>query len=197
MAKIIGLTGGIASGKSTVSKYLTDKGLALVDADQLVHDLQFQKKPLYNVLIGHFGEEFSTEEEPKVVNRAKLGQLLFADPEKMAWASKLQDPIIREELAKKRDELAQDNQLVFLDIPLLFEKNYQDWCDDIWLVTADEETQLQRLMARNGLNREEAEQRLASQMPQADKIPAASLILDNTGGLEDLYQQVDKALQNL
>lgn len=195
MAKIIGLTGGIATGKSTVSHYLKEKGYVLVDADQLVHDLQKKTGKLYNILVGYLGPQFLLEN--RELNRSELGKHLFANPEQLDFVTQMQDPVIREELALKRDELAKEHELVFLDIPLLFEKNYQDWCDDIWLVTADEETQLQRLMARNGLNREEAEQRLASQMPQADKIPAASLILDNTGGLEDLYQQVDKALQNL
>lgn len=195
MAKIIGLTGGIASGKSTVSKYLTDKGLALVDADQLVHDLQLPGGKLYQVLVDQFGTDILSSDG--YLNRPKLSQLIFSSPANLERSSQLQDKIIREELAKKRDELTQDNQFVFLDIPLLFEKGYQDWCDEIWLVAVDENTQIERLMSRNDYSREEALQRIASQMFQEEKLSLASLVLDNNGSMSSLYEQIEQALLRL
>lgn len=195
MAKIIGLTGGIASGKSTVSNYLKAQGLAVVDADALVHAMQEVGGQLYKALVGYFGTAILSPDGR--LDRPKLGQLLFANPDQMAASAALQDGIIREALARERDRFAASHAIVFLDIPLLFEKGYDSWCDAIWLLVVDEDTQLRRLMVRNGYSKAEALARIASQMPLSDKIPRADRLIGNSGQLAETFAQVDQYLEEL
>lgn len=195
MKKIIGITGGIASGKSSLTAFLRSQGYQVVDADAVVHALQAPGARLYQALLEHFGQDILLEDGQ--LNRVKLGQLIFSDTQERAWSSRVQGQIIREELAKERDRLAQREDLFFMDIPLLFESHYEDWFDEIWLVYVDEKRQLERLMARNHLSKEEAEKRLAAQWKLADKRVLADRILDNSGRLEDMLSQVAQALGSL
>lgn len=188
MTKIIGITGGIASGKSTVSSYLRELGQIVIDADEVVHDLQKKGGALYQVLVGWLGTEILQADGE--LNRKKLAALLFGSNEKLAKSANLQNPIIRKELAKRRDRALQDNELVFLDIPLLYELGYEDWCNQVWLIYVDKETQIQRLMARNQLTKEEAQLRISRQMPLEEKRALADLVLENTGDLETLKSQI-------
>ncbi|WP_303740373.1 dephospho-CoA kinase [Streptococcus sobrinus] len=193
MSKIIGLTGGIASGKSTVTAYLRQKGYQVVDADQLVHSLQAKGGLLYQALILAFGTGILGPGQE--LDRPKFAQLIFNDPAARKKSADLQDRIIRQELIKERDRLAQEEDIFFMDLPLLFELDYEDWFDEIWLVVLDEDQQLQRLMARNGYSLEEAQKRVASQMPLSKKIRLADQLIDNNGSLEDTYRQLDQQLQ--
>ena len=143
---IIGLTGGIASGKSTVVEIIKDAGYKVIDADQLVHDMQVKGGRLYQALL---------------------------------------------------DCLAKEEDVFFMDIPLLFENDYQDWFDQIWLVAVSPQVQCQRLMKRNHLSAEEAGMRIASQMPLAEKLPYASLVIDNNGNIDDLKKKVKGAIKDL
>lgn len=195
MSKIIGLTGGIASGKSTVTAYLRQKGYQVVDADQLVHSLQAKGGLLYQALILAFGTGILGPGQE--LDRPKFAQLIFNDPAARKKSADLQDRIIRQELIKERDRLAQEEDIFFMDLPLLFELDYEDWFDEIWLVVLDEDQQLQRLMARNSYSLEEAQKRVASQMPLSKKIRLADQLIDNNGSLEDTYRQLDQQLQRL
>lgn len=188
MTKIIGITGGIASGKSTVSSYLRELGQIVIDADEVVHDLQKKGGALYQALVGWLGTEILQADGE--LDRKKLAALLFGSNEKLAKSANLQNPIIRKELAKRRDRALQDNELVFLDIPLLYELGYEDWCNQVWLIYVDRETQIQRLMARNQLTKEEAQLRISRQMPLEEKRALADLVLENTGDLETLKSQI-------
>lgn len=188
MTKIIGITGGIASGKSTVSSYLRELGQIVIDADEVVHDLQKKGGALYQVLVGWLGTEILQADGE--LNRKKLAALLFGSNERLAKSADLQNPIIRKELEKRRDRALQDNELVFLDIPLLYEQGYEDWCNQVWLIYVDRETQIQRLMARNQLTKEEAQLRISRQMPLEEKRALADLVLENTGDLETLKSQI-------
>ncbi|MGV3126154.1 dephospho-CoA kinase [Streptococcus orisratti] len=188
MTKIIGITGGIASGKSTVSSYLRELGQIVIDADEVVHDLQKKGGALYQVLVGWLGTEILQADGE--LDRKKLAALLFGSNERLAKSADLQNPIIRKELEKRRDRALQDNELVFLDIPLLYEQGYEDWCNQVWLIYVDRETQIQRLMARNQLTKEEAQLRISRQMPLEEKRDLADLALENTGDLETLKSQI-------
>ena len=192
---IIGLTGGIASGKSTVVEMIKDAGYKVIDADQLVHDLQAQGGRLYLALLDWLGEEILLPNGE--LNRPKLGQLIFSNEEMRHQSSEIQGTIIREELAAQRDYLAKKEDIFFMDIPLLIENGYQDWFDQIWLVAVSPEVQRQRLMKRNHLSPEEANLRIASQMSLKEKMPYASLIIDNNGSLDDLKEQVKSAINDL
>lgn len=192
---IIGLTGGIASGKSTVVEMIKEAGYKVIDADQLVHDLQAQGGHLYLALLDWLGEEILLPNGE--LNRPKLGQLIFSNEEMRHQSAEIQGTIIREELVAQRDRLVKEEDIFFMDIPLLIENGYQDWFDQIWLVAVSPEVQRQRLMKRNRLSPEEANLRISSQMSLEEKVPYASLIIDNNGSLDDLKEQVKSAINGL
>ena len=188
MGKIIGITGGIASGKSTVTEFLRQKGFQVVDADAVVHQLQKPGGRLYQVLVEHFGEKILLENGE--LNRPILASLIFSNPEEQEWSKRTQGEIIREELAALRNQFAQTEALFFMDIPLLFEQGYDSWFDETWLVYVNRDVQLDRLMKRDQISKEAAESRLNSQWPLERKISLASHSLDNNGNQEQLIAQV-------
>ncbi|VTT21532.1 dephospho-CoA kinase [Streptococcus dysgalactiae subsp. equisimilis] len=192
---MIGITGGIASGKSTVVAMIKEAGYQVIDADQVVHQLQEKGGRLYEALKQAFGNEILKEAGD--LNRKKLSEMVFSNPSHMATSSAIQNQIIKEELAAERDQLAQSQTVIFIDIPLLIELGYQDWFDAIWLVYVDAQTQLRRLMARNHLREVDAKKRLSSQLSIEEKRPYASLVIDNSGDMETLRKQVHKALEQL
>ena len=195
MARIIGITGGIASGKSTVTEFLRRQGYQVIDADQVVHELQEPGGRLYQALLSAFGPAILQEDGR--LDRLKLGAMIFGNPELLAQSSQIQNQIIREELAHRRDLLAETEDIFFMDLPLLFELEYDNWFDQIWLVDVTEETQLSRLMARNVLSQEEAEKRIATQLSLQEKRNRADVLIDNNGPLELTQEQLREALQKL
>ena len=195
MGKIIGITGGIASGKSTVTEFLRQKGFQVVDADAVVHQLQKPGGRLYQVLVEHFGEKILLENSE--LNRPLLASLIFSNPEEQEWSKRTQGEIIREELDALRNQLAQTEALFFMDIPLLFEQNYTSWFDETWLVYVNRDVQLERLMKRDQISKEAAESRLNSQWPLERKISLSSHSLDNNGNQEQLIAQVVQLLDEM
>ena len=193
MGKIIGITGGIASGKSTVTNFLREKGFQVVDADAVVHQLQKPGGRLYQLLVQHFGQKIILENEE--LNRPLLASLIFSNPEEREWSKQTQGEIIREELAALRDQLAQTETVFFMDIPLLFEQDYSAWFDETWLVYVDRDVQVERFMKRDQLSKEVAESRLAVQWSLEEKKKLASHILDNNGSRDQLVAQVVKLLE--
>ena len=195
MGKIIGITGGIASGKSTVTEFLRQKGFQVVDADAVVHQLQKPGGQLYQVLVEYFGEKILLENGE--LNRPLLASLIFSNPEEQEWSKRTQGEIIREELAALRNQFAQTEALFFMDIPLLFEQNYASWFDETWLVYVNRDVQLERLMKRDQISKEAAESRLNSQWPLERKISLASHSLDNNGNQEQLIAQVVQLFEEM
>ena len=195
MVRIIGITGGIASGKSIVTEFLRQQGYQVIDADQVVHELQEPGGRLYQALVSAFGSSILREDGR--LDRPKLGAMIFGNPQLLEQSSQIQNQIIREELAGRRDMLAETEDIFFMDLPLLFELQYEDWSDQIWLVDVTEETQLSRLMSRNALSQEEAEKRIAAQLSLREKRKRADVLIDNNGSLEATRQQIRDALQKL
>ena len=193
MGKIIGITGGIASGKSTVTNFLRQKGFEVVDADAVVHQLQKSGGRLYQILVEHFGEKVLLEDGE--LNRPLLASLIFSNSDEKEWSKETQGQIIREELGSLRDKFSETEELFFMDIPLLFEQDYASWFDETWLVYVRRDTQLDRLMNRDQLSKESAETRLASQWPLEEKKKFATYILDNNGSREQLLSQVVTLLE--
>ena len=193
MGKIIGITGGIASGKSTVTNFLRKQGFQVVDADAVVHQLQKPGGRLFEALVQHFGQEIILENGE--LNRPLLASLIFSNPEEREWSRITQGEIIREELADLRDQLAQTEEIFFMDIPLLFEQAYSTWFNETWLVYVDRDVQVERLMKRDHLSKNEAESRLAAQWPLEQKKGLASHVLDNNGNLDQLLTQVFSLLE--
>ena len=188
MGKIIGITGGIASGKSTVTNFLRQQGFQVVDADAVVHQLQKPGGRLFEALVQHFGQKIILENEE--LNRPLLASLIFSNPDEQEWSKRTQGEIIREELATLRDQLVQTEEIFFMDIPLLFEQDYSAWFDETWLVYVDRNVQVERLMKRNQLSKDEAESRLTAQWSLEQKKGLASHVLDNNGNQEQLLNQV-------
>ena len=193
MGKIIGITGGIASGKSTVTNFLRQKGFQVVDADALVHQLQKPGGRLFKALVQHFGQEIILENGE--LNRPLLASLIFSNPEEREWSKQIQGEIIREELATLRDQLALTEEIFFMDIPLLFEQTYSAWFDETWLVYVDRDVQVERLMKRDHLSKDEAEFRLVAQWPSEKKKDLASHVLNNNGNQDQLLTQVFSLLE--
>ena len=195
MARIIGLTGGIASGKSTVTSYLSEKGYSVIDADRVVHDLQAPGGELYQALVEHFGTEILLDTGD--LNRPALAERIFSSQKEIAWSNRIQGSIIRKALERERERLAVSEEIFFMDIPLLLEQDYQDWFDQVWLVYVTEDTQLQRLMERNALTEVQARDRLAAQMSLEEKKAFVDLVIDNNSKRDHLYQQIDRALEQI
>ena len=193
MGKIIGITGGIASGKSTVTNFLRQQGFQVVDADAVVHQLQKPGGRLFEALLQHFGQKIILENGE--LNRPLLASLIFSNPQEREWSRITQGEIIREELATLRDQLNQTEVIFFMDIPLLFEQDYASWFDETWLVYVDREVQVERLMKRDRLSINEAESRLAAQWPLEKKKDLASHVLNNNGNQDQLLTQVFSLLE--
>ena len=193
MGKIIGITGGIASGKSTVTNFLRQKGFQVVDADALVHQLQKPGGRLFKALVQHFGQEIILENGE--LNRPLLASLIFSNPEEREWSKQIQGEIIREELARLRDQLAQTEEIFFMDIPLLFEQDYSAWFDETWLVYVEPDVQMERLMKRDQLSKDLAISRLSAQWSLEKKKGLASQVIDNNGNQDLLLTQVSILLE--
>lgn len=193
MGKIIGITGGIASGKSTATNFLRQQGFQVVDADAVVHYLQRPGGRLYQLLVQHFGQKIILENGE--LNRPLLANLIFSNPEEREWSKQTQGEIIREELAALQDQLAQTEAIFFMDIPLLFEQGYSAWFDETWLVYVNRDVQVERFMKRDHLSKEVAESRLATQWSLEEKKGLATHVLDNNGSRNQLVSQVVKLLE--
>lgn len=195
MTKVIGLTGGIASGKSTITDFLRRQGYPVIDADQVVHELQAKGGKLYQVLVAEFGNSILTAEGD--LDRKKLGQAVFENAGLKAYLSLLQDKIIREELLARRDALKQTEDVIFMDIPLLYEADYSGEVDEVWLVYVEKAQQLERLMKRNGFSVQDAKNRLNAQLSLKEKRAKAQVLIDNSGVVEETFARVALLLEDL
>lgn len=196
----IGLTGGIATGKSSVGRLLQQRhGLPVLDADLYARDALAMGTAATRAVAAHFGRGVllpgSSADQP-AVDRAALGRLVFHDDAARAWLNELVHPIVQQRFAS---ELAQRAcaPAVVLMVPLLFEAGLDTLCSETWLVDCDEAQQLQRLMQRDGLKIADARARMAAQWPLARKRPLADVVLNNRGTSEHLAAQVDAAINNL
>ncbi|MCL1990058.1 MAG: dephospho-CoA kinase [Defluviitaleaceae bacterium] len=185
--KIVGLTGGIATGKSTVSQMLAKRGYAIIDADAVVHDLQVKGSPLLQEISSVFGSTILTEDGS--LNRKALGQLIFADQTARQQLNAIVHPAVWTEFQKRIAESTAD--VLFLDVPLLFETGFDVLTDVNWVISAPVQVQLSRLMLRDGLTEKEAWARIDSQMAMHQKIERADVVIDNSGDLNELEAKVN------
>ena len=195
MTYILGLTGGIATGKSTVSRYFSDKGYAVVDADVVARRVVEPGTEGLANIVAHFGTEIIQKDG--TLNREKLGAMIFSDAEKRETLNNLLSAQIRRTIMADTETRVNANQpLIVLDIPLLYEAGYETHCDAVMVVYTTEAVQLERLMARNNLTEEEALNRIASQEPIETKKDRADIVIDNNGPLNHTYEQVETWLKN-
>jgi len=188
MSLVIGLTGGIASGKSTVSNMFKVMDITVVDADLEARLAVEKGEPAYNKIIAEFGREILTKNGE--IDRPKLGSIIFHQAEKRQLLNEITHPEVRKRMREQVEHAKKNNEeVVVLDIPLLFESNLTNMVDKTILVFVDNETQLQRLIARNNLSVEDAEARIRSQMPLSEKVILADAVINNNGSIEDTKEQ--------
>jgi len=189
---VIGLTGGIASGKSTVSLLLEEKGAVIIDADKIAKQIIQPGKPAWIKVVNHFGKQILNDMNE--IDRKKLANIVFSEKKQLELLNSFTHPEIVNEIKYRLDYYhSLHEELVVIDAALLIEVGLHKIVDEVWLVVVDEKTQLERLMAREkNLSAEQAMKRIRSQMPQNEKIMYADRIIDNNGTIEDTKVQVDK-----
>ncbi len=191
---IIGLTGSIASGKSTVAKMLVDYGLPIVDADLVARVVVEPGSETLANIAQVFGQDIIREDG--TMDREKLGSIIFHDPKQRKVLNDIIHPAIRAEMLRQRDEhLVNGAPHVVMDIPLLFESQLQHYVEKILVVSVTEEVQLARLMERNQLTESEARARIASQLPLSVKEKGADAVIYNNQSIELTAQQVEAILK--
>lgn len=194
--KVIGLTGGIASGKSTVARMLEKLGATIVDADQLAREIVAPGSPLLKEIRHHFGPHAFHPDG--TLDRAALGAIVFVDPYARQQLEAITHPAIKQLALQRLNELKEKGaDIVFYMAPLLIEAGSTDRVDSIWLVDVNLEIQLQRVQERDGLSRDAAMKRISSQMPTEEKKKFATLVIDNNGSLEETERQIKEAFQNV
>jgi dephospho-CoA kinase len=192
---VIGLTGGIATGKSTATAFLETQNCEIIDADKVVRELQLPDGILSKQIKQIFGADFFDEKGQLI--REKLSQLILADEKARFQLEKLQDEIIRKELYARRDKLIeQGSEIIIMDIPLLFEREYTGF-DEIWLIYVPENEEIKRLMNRNAITKEKAESLIALQWSIEKKKDLAHRVFDNSKRPENLEEELKKALNEI
>lgn len=193
MTRVIGLTGGIATGKSTVSEYLTSVGYEIIDADKITHQVQSKGSKGLEAIAAFFGKDIIKENGE--LNRQKLGSIVFNDRSKLIELTRIIDPFIRSEVIRRINETK--NDVVILDAPTLFENGYHFMCDDIISVVCDLDEQEKRLMERDYLSKEEADARIKSQWPLKIKAELSTYVIDSNGSIMQTRNQVVKLFNNI
>ncbi|WP_226535385.1 dephospho-CoA kinase [Fictibacillus halophilus] len=193
---IIGLTGGIATGKSTASHILSEQGIPVIDADIIAREAVMPGKDAYEKIVAFFGEEVLLSD--KTLNRAKLGEVIFNNSEKRQKLNQIVHPAVRSEMKKQAElYLSSGNPLVIMDIPLLFESKLTHMVDKTWLIYTHPDIQLRRLMERDGYSEEQALSRIKSQMPIDEKKELADIVIENNDTKEELKQKLRRLLQEV
>lgn len=198
-SKIIGLTGGIASGKSTVSNILKSKGYKIIDADIIAREVVEIGKPAYKEIVEYFGKTILNKDY--TIDRKKLGSIVFTDNKLLKKLNNITHPYIFKHIKEYIDENSEEN-VIFLDIALLFEeldkiKKHNILLDEIWLVYIGKDTQIERLMKRNNYTMKEAKQRIEAQISMEEKYKKADRIIDNRRSILDLENNIEKMLKDL
>lgn len=191
---IIGLTGGIASGKSFIAKELEKKGFPVIDADKVAREVVEPGEEAFKKIVKTFGKEVVAEDGTLL--RKKLGEIIFSDEEKREMLNNIVHPAIRERMLHKKEQLEKEGaEVIVLDIPLLIENKSFHVVDKVLLVYVDEDVQKKRLMERDKRGEEDANNRITSQMPLKEKRAYADAIIDNNGTKEESIRQLDEILK--
>jgi dephospho-CoA kinase len=193
----VGLTGGIASGKSTVDRMFVDKGAYLIDHDSMAHWVEEPGRPVWRDIVSCFGPEILNSD--RSINRERLGALVFNNESKRKKLNDIVHPAVFSEWMDKIGEITKKDPrgIIISDIPLLFEVNWQDAVDVIVLIYISRDEQVRRLTERNGFSKRDAEDRLNSQMSIDDKVLRSDYVINNEGPLENTKRDVDRVWANL
>jgi dephospho-CoA kinase len=196
MTRVIGLTGGIGTGKSTVSQYLSELGAAIIDADKLGHEVYLPNTESWRDLVKTFGKEILTPANK--IDRKKLATIVFNNPEKLQQLNAIVHPRMFA-IAKQRieDNRRKGTKIVILDAPILFETNWTPLVEEVWVVVATEANVVKRAVARSGLTEEQVRLRIRSQMSNEERIQRAQAVIHNDGTAEDLRNKVNELWHRL
>ncbi len=190
--RIIGLTGGIATGKTTVANYIAQThNLPVLDADIYAREAVTTGSPIFQQIIQRYGTEILLGED-RYLNRQKLGEIIFNNRAERLWLESLIHPYVHQKFIQGITEST--SEILVLVVPLLFEAQMTDMVTEIWVVYCSKEQQLPRLMQRNNLTLEQAQARINSQIPLEEKVKYADVVLDNSSTLEVLLKQIDGVL---
>jgi len=199
MALIIGLTGGIVSGKSTVARMFKDLGAKIVDADKLGHKVILPQGTAYKRIIEVFGQDILQKDQ--TINREKLGKIVFAKQNLLKKLNKITHPeiikLIKKEINLAKDNSKEEKKILIIDAALIYETKIDRLMDKIIVVCLDEEEQLKRLIKRNNLSEKEALQKIKSQIPLKEKIEIADYVIDNSNSLDKTKEQAERIWQEL
>lgn len=192
--KIIGITGGIGSGKSRVLTYLKEAFSAVIcQADHVAHILQEPKGACYEEIRAYFGDDILNED--KTIDRAKLGQIVFADNAKLLQLNRIVHPAVKEYISRQiQIEKEAGTSYFVLEAALLLEEHYEQICDEIWYIYCDEKTRRQRLVASRQYSNEKIDAIMASQLSEADFRKGCQIVIDNSGNFEDTCYQIDREI---
>jgi dephospho-CoA kinase len=195
--KTAALTGGIASGKSTVSRMFQDLGAYLIDADSVARRVVEPEKPAWQEIVQYFGQDILQENH--AIDRKKLGAIIFAQPEKRQILNQITHPRVIEEIHQQEHVFHQSHpgQVVLIDVPLLIEASMHHNYMHVVLVYVPEEIQLHRLMIRDKISKDEARTKIRSQLPLSEKVPYATYVINNDGTLEKTREQVRAVYQDI
>ncbi|MCX7816425.1 MAG: dephospho-CoA kinase [Syntrophales bacterium] len=193
----VGLTGGIASGKSAVADMFVQKGAFHLDFDRIAHEVAEPYSEVWYTIVNNFGTEILRED--KSINRGKLGEIVFGDWDKLKLLNTIVHPAVINiwEKRLKAIQVEHPTAIVISNVPLLFEINMQSYFDVVIVVYASPEEQIRRLMSRNGYTLEQARARLNSQLPIYEKIKRADIVIDNNGSIEETKETVNTVWQHL
>ncbi len=191
---LIGLTGGIASGKSKVSSFLSSRGAFIIDADRIAREIVKPYKNAWKKIVDTWGEEILSPDLS--LDRTRLGSIVFSDKEALERLNAITHPEIIREIEHELGERSSED-LIVLDAPLLIEAGLCDVVDEVWLVSVTAENQLERLCKRDGISSEEAKKRINSQMPLKEKEKYAHLIIDNNGTWEETGAFMEDILKKI
>jgi dephospho-CoA kinase len=189
MALVIGVTGGSGAGKTTVVSILSQLGMERLDVDRVAHKFLLPGSPVFEKIVATFGEEYRQEEG---IDRKRLGRLVFSSPAHRRKLEALVHPLLKKEVAALVRAARRAGRDLVLDHPLLFEMEMEGLVDEVWVVTVPRELQVARIMNRDKLTREEAEGRIAAQLPPEEKAARAAVVIENTGSLAELTATVKK-----
>ncbi len=195
MGKVAGLTGGIATGKTTVDRMFEEMGIHIIDADKIARDVVKKGMPAWKSIKEEFGDEFLRKDGE--IDREKLGKLVFSSKEKRERLNQLVHPFVKERILNELEEALSSGKDVILDVPLLFETGLHNWLRPVILVYAPEEVQVERLIKRERITKEEAMERIKAQMPIEEKKALADFIIDNSGDLAHTKKQVLKVYKEV
>lgn len=196
MSKIIGLTGGIASGKSTVSKMFKEREIPVIDTDQIAKTLLNEDKDIYKEILKTFGEDVLTPNQE--INRNKLAQIIFKDKEKRKKLNAIIHPKVKEITLHETTHLKDLKQpLIVLDVPLLFEADFDSVCDVTIVVYARKKDQISRLLSREGIGEAYAKQKINAQMPLSKKKELADYIIDNSKSILETRKSFERVLKEI